>query len=214
MTRLIDNQRTQIGTLMSLGYSNRKIRLHYLSYGLWMGLIGGLLGIVIGYRVIPEVLIQSIRHLAIVPYFDAPLTIGSFVSVVIMVVDGAGILDIYTEKGTRRFINDVVLESEFFKTKLVGFENHSGRTFINNYQPLGKIMYGNGNNGEDGNEGLIYKSTVCTYLHGCCLSKNPEISKFMIEKAISRRYGETVEISIDTKLSNAAKKDIINRYSK
>jgi CobQ-like glutamine amidotransferase family enzyme len=129
-------------------------------------------------------------------------------------IDGAGILDIYTEKGTRRFINDVVLESEFFKTKLVGFENHSGRTFINNYQPLGKIMYGNGNNGEDGNEGLIYKSTVCTYLHGCCLSKNPEISKFMIEKAINRRYGETVEISIDTKLSNAAKKDIINRYSK
>lgn len=86
MTRLIDNQRTQIGTLMSIGYSNRRIRLHYLSYGLWMGLVGGGLGVVIGYKAIPEVLIQSFRHLAIVPYWDKPLTIGSFVSVAVMVV--------------------------------------------------------------------------------------------------------------------------------
>lgn len=85
MTRLIDSQRIQIGTLMAIGYSKRKIRLHYLSYGLCMGLIGGILGIVIGYKVIPQILIKSFRQLAIVPYWDQPLTIGSFISVAIMI---------------------------------------------------------------------------------------------------------------------------------
>lgn len=129
-------------------------------------------------------------------------------------IDGAGILDIYTEKGSKRFINDVVLNSAFFNSKLVGFENHSGRTFINNYEPLGKVVFGNGNNGEDGFEGLIYKSTICTYLHGCCLSKNPEISEFLIKKAIIRRFGIDKEIIIDSQLADAAKGDIIKRYCK
>jgi CobQ-like glutamine amidotransferase family enzyme len=129
-------------------------------------------------------------------------------------IDGAGVLDIYTEKGNKRFINDVIVESEFFRTKLVGFENHSGRTFIGNYSPLGKVIYGNGNNGEDGNEGLIYKSTIGTYLHGCCLSKNPEISRFLIDSALVRRYGKSIEIAANDNMAFEAKNDIITRYIK
>ncbi len=53
----------------------------------------------------------------------------------------------------------------------MGFENHSGRTYIGNLKPLGKVVAGYGNNGEDQEEGCIYKNTFCTYFHGSLLSK-------------------------------------------
>lgn len=129
-------------------------------------------------------------------------------------INGAGILDIYTEKGDKRYIGDIVIQSEFFNSKLVGFENHSGRTYINNYSPLGKVIYGNGNNGNDGSEGLIYKNTICTYLHGCCLSKNPEITGFLISSAVLKKYNVQFDVSIEAPLLMKAKNYIIDRYSK
>lgn len=47
--RLIEQQRTQAGTLMALGLSGRAIRVHYMSYGAAVGLFGGLLGGILGY---------------------------------------------------------------------------------------------------------------------------------------------------------------------
>lgn len=82
-------------------------------------------------------------------------------------INGTGIFDIYTEKGDNRFKGDIITQSTYFNAKLVGFENHSGRTFINNYNSIGYVQYGNGNNGKDKTEGLIYKNTICTYMHGC-----------------------------------------------
>ena len=130
------------------------------------------------------------------------------------VIDGAGIFDIYTEKGDNRFTNNIVIESEALKAKLVGFENHSGRTFINSYNPLGHVLYGNGNNGIDGSEGLIYKNTICTYMHGCCLSKNPEITRFLIMNAVKRKYNETLKINADDILYIKAKNEILKTYNK
>ena len=63
MTRLVNNQRMQIGTLMSLGYSPSKIRSHYLSYGFWLGLFGGALGIVLGYFIIPPVVTPILSNI-------------------------------------------------------------------------------------------------------------------------------------------------------
>lgn len=130
-------------------------------------------------------------------------------------IDGAGILDIHTEKGSTRFIDNVVIESERFKNKLVGFENHSGRTYIGDYEPLGKVLAGYGNNGEDKTEGLIYKNTICTYLHGCCLSKNTDIIKFMIKNAVKRRYNEEISCDIsNVNIIEDARKHIIQKYTK
>ncbi|MBS3983647.1 MAG: ABC transporter permease [Dethiobacter sp.] len=44
LKRIIEQQRGQIGTLRSFGYSSREIQAHYLSYPLIIGLVGGLLG--------------------------------------------------------------------------------------------------------------------------------------------------------------------------
>lgn len=124
-------------------------------------------------------------------------------------IDGAGILDIYTEKGSTRFIGNIVAECRALKTKLAGFENHSGRTYINGYSPLGRVLCGSGNNGTDGTEGLIYKNTVCTYMHGCCLSKNPEIAKFLLVNALSKKYSSGYKLDFDETLYRRAKNDVL-----
>ena len=48
LNRLLGQQRTQIGTLMALGVRPRLIRLHYVGYGLTVGLIGGRVGGILG----------------------------------------------------------------------------------------------------------------------------------------------------------------------
>jgi putative ABC transport system permease protein len=49
LTRLADQQRTVVGTLKALGYSNRQVFLHFLKFGLTVGLLGGLIGCGAGY---------------------------------------------------------------------------------------------------------------------------------------------------------------------
>ena len=56
LTRMVDNQRMQIGTLQSLGYSRKKIRRHFLSYAIWPSLTGSVLGAVTGYFIVPEII--------------------------------------------------------------------------------------------------------------------------------------------------------------
>jgi CobQ-like glutamine amidotransferase family enzyme len=72
---------------------------------------------------------------------------------------------------------------------LVGPEYHSGGTYLGpTAEPLGKVLTGHGNNG-DGTEGVILGSAVGTYLSGPCLPRNPPLADFLIEAALSRRYG-------------------------
>lgn len=75
-------------------------------------------------------------------------------------IDGLGILNLYTEGGDTRFIGNTEIFNEEFNETYVGFENHSGRTYINDHTPLGKCIHGYGNNGEDGYEGCIYKKYI------------------------------------------------------
>lgn len=51
MHRISANEKVQIGTLKALGFRDRKILMHYTSYGLFIGLFGTGLGIVLGYLV-------------------------------------------------------------------------------------------------------------------------------------------------------------------
>lgn len=69
---------------------------------------------------------------------------------------------------------------------LVGFENHSGRTYIvsERTQPLAKVIRGFGNNAEDGYEGAVYKNVFGTYLHGSLLPKNPHLADELIYRSL------------------------------
>jgi hypothetical protein len=79
---------------------------------------------------------------------------------------------------------------------LVGFENHSGRTFHGSgVQPLGRVLVGYGDNGQDRKGGAIYRNTFGCYLHGALLPKNPQLTDHLIELALRRRYGTQVELA-------------------
>ena len=56
LTRMVDNQRLQLGTLKALGYPSSRIRRHYLSYAIFPSLAGSVLGIVIGHQTLPRLL--------------------------------------------------------------------------------------------------------------------------------------------------------------
>ncbi|AUM94307.1 TPA: type 1 glutamine amidotransferase [Clostridium botulinum] len=129
-------------------------------------------------------------------------------------LDGLNILDIYTEGGDTRFIGNTVIKNEDFNETYVGFENHSGRTYIGNLKPLGKVIAGYGNNGEDQQEGCIYKNTFGTYFHGSLLSKNPELADRLLSTALKNKYGEDIELEpLDDNLEFKAKEFIVNRES-
>jgi lipid II isoglutaminyl synthase (glutamine-hydrolysing) len=107
--------------------------------------------------------------------------------------DGIGMIDVRTEAGKRRFIGDVVVKTEIeglTPTSLVGFENHSGRTFLGpEAKPLGHVLTGKGNNGSDNTEGAVQGNIIGTYMHGSLLPKNPHLADYLIRKAVTRRGG-------------------------
>ena len=57
MNRVVKNQRLQIGTLKALGFKQRKIVLHYISYSFWISIVAVLLGLVAGRYFIGSVFI-------------------------------------------------------------------------------------------------------------------------------------------------------------
>lgn len=85
MTRLTSNQRTQIGTLKSLGFSKRIITKHYVSYGFWISLAGSVIGAYIGYLVIPQVLYDQFAQTYITPPLQAKPSINSYAAIILSV---------------------------------------------------------------------------------------------------------------------------------
>lgn len=126
-------------------------------------------------------------------------------------IEGLGILDIHTDGGETRFIGNTVIHNEEFNETYVGFENHSGRTYINGLKPLGKCITGFGNNGEDGYEGCIYKNTYCSYFHGSLLSKNPELADRFLSIALNIKYENVTLEPLDDTLELKAKNYMIKR---
>ncbi|SHE85132.1 type 1 glutamine amidotransferase [Clostridium fallax] len=129
-------------------------------------------------------------------------------------LEGLGALNIYTEGGDTRFIGNTAILNEDFNETYVGFENHSGRTYINDLKPLGKCLHGYGNNGSDNNEGCIYKNTFGSYFHGSLLSKNPELADRLITLALNKKYENFNLEPLDDSLELKAKKAVLDMLNK
>lgn len=127
-------------------------------------------------------------------------------------LEGLDVLDIYTEKGDHRAINNLIIQDQ--DHYYVGFENHSGKTHINGLTPLGTVKYGFGNNGDDQQEGCRYKNTIGTYLHGPLFSKNPELCDEILLSALNLKYDEVEFSPLDDTFEMKAKQAILDRYLK
>ena len=104
---------------------------------------------------------------------------------------GVGIFDLHTEPrkpDEERLIGNVLVSVPAPETgeerRIVGFENHGGRTYLGDCEPLGRVVAGFGNNGKDGTEGARRLNAYGTYLHGSLLPKNPWLTDQLILSAM------------------------------
>ena len=99
--------------------------------------------------------------------------------------------------------------------ELVGFENHSGLTYLgDDARPMGNVRIGRGNNGQDGTEGAIYRNAVGCYLHGSLLPKNPALTDWLIGSAMERRGLELPLAPLDDQFEAAAHAAAVERAVK
>lgn len=140
-------------------------------------------------------------------------------------LEGLGILDMVSKhfgKDKPRCIGNLVasLHSQFSifnfpRNTVVGFENHGGRTYLGQgVKPFATVLYGKGNNGEDGSEGAVYNNCIATYSHGPFLPKNPHVADFLIQKSLEVKYGKEIVLDpLDDTLGWAAHDSIVKRFS-
>jgi lipid II isoglutaminyl synthase (glutamine-hydrolysing) len=142
-------------------------------------------------------------------------------------IEGLGLLDFVSKHpgpDARRCIGNVVFEvtasrlaSDLRKmldkpAVILGFENHGGRTYLGNVEPLGKVISGYGNNGEDGTEGAFYRNAVATYSHGPMLPKNPFLADWLIQTALSQKYQTAIALEpLDDSLAHQARESMFKR---
>jgi CobQ-like glutamine amidotransferase family enzyme len=108
---------------------------------------------------------------------------------------GAGLVDLWTVRAdgggdaAGRLIGNVAIEVTLDlggpPRVLAGFENHGGRTHLGpSARPLGRVLSGYGNNGQDGYEGVRDRGVIGTYLHGPLLPKNVWFADWLIQTAL------------------------------
>lgn len=131
--------------------------------------------------------------------------LGEYYKINDEIIHLSGVLPFYTVAGDYRMIGNFAYSTSF--GSVVGFENHSGRTFLcGNLNPLGNLLYGYGNNGYDYSEGVLYKNTFGTYAHGPLLPKNPSLTN----EILSRILGD--KISINDELEEQCHNYILNKF--
>ncbi len=142
-------------------------------------------------------------------------------------IEGLGLLDLVSKHpgpNVSRCIGNVVFEitpsplAEALKKQLgkppivIGFENHGCRTYLGQVEPLGKVIKGYGNNGEDGYEGAFYRHAIATYSHGPLLPKNPFIADWLIQTALQEKYQTEITLSpLDDDLAEQAREAMLKR---
>lgn len=121
-----------------------------------------------------------------------------------------GALDFYTIGESKRLIGNYAFDTPC--GTIIGFENHSGRTYLGDCPALGKVVSGFGNNGKDKTEGAHFKNTFCTYSHGPVLPKNPAFADHLIETALKNKYGEYTLKPLDDTAENFAREQVGSLY--
>lgn len=135
------------------------------------------------------------------------------------IIPGLEIFPYYTEAiedRQKRCIGNIVIDVNLNgkSTKVIGFENHGGQTYDID-SPFGQVLFGNGNKFSDTNEGFFKSNVIATYLHGPLLSKNPDISDYIIKYCLDRKYNEEIALEeLDDTFENLCRKQLLDRFIK
>jgi CobQ-like glutamine amidotransferase family enzyme len=130
---------------------------------------------------------------------------------------GIELLDVDTMAGPTRLIGDIVIDAELDgeHRTVVGFENHAGRTRLGpGARPLGQVVSGHGNNGEDRGEGAVSGRVIGTYLHGPLLPKNPWLADILLVWALEHAGVTQPLTPLDDSLEDEARTRASRRAGK
>lgn len=158
----------------------------------------------------------------------APQLLGHYYEPALGVrISGLGLFDfvsVHPGQNARRCIGNLVIQVTASRLAqeleamtgslpyLIGFENHGGRTKLGQVEPLGRVVQGLGNNGEDGTEGAFHHNAIATYSHGPVLPKNPFLADWLIQTALFQKYQEQVSLTpLDDTLANQAREAMFKR---
>ncbi len=123
-----------------------------------------------------------------------------------------------TEKSERndRCIGNINIKARLDGEEIdvLGFENHGGQTYGADDSAFGEVVFGNGNYYGSKYEGFYNFSALGTNVHGPLLPKNPELSDFIIKKALSKRYGEVELSKLDDSIEHGAKRELLKNLGK
>ena len=131
--------------------------------------------------------------------------------------DFVGALDLCTVGAKTRMIGNYMFRvpEALGGFTVVGFENHSGKTRLGpGVEPLGTVLAGRGNNGEDGTEGAHWKNVFGTYSHGPMLPKNPDFADLLLRTALERRFGRAELEPLDDALERMAHDEMCARLER
>ncbi|MBQ8960908.1 MAG: glutamine amidotransferase [Ruminococcus sp.] len=129
-------------------------------------------------------------------------------------IPGLGLFDYYTvapSSRRKRCISNIVVRTKF--ADVVGFENHGGQT-QGVKSPLGEVLYGNGNCSKSQFEGYFEENVIATYMHGPCLSKNPELADYMIGYCLGRDGSPEPLGELDDALEKKCRQVMLDRLLK
>lgn len=132
-------------------------------------------------------------------------------------IPGLEIFEYYTEAiqdRSKRCIGNIVIQTELNgkQTKVIGYENHGGQT-KGVASSFGKVLKGQGNTFGATEEGFMTKNVIATYIHGTLLSKNPDITDYIIQYALERKYEERIELEpLDDTFEERCREQLLHRF--
>lgn len=125
-----------------------------------------------------------------------------------------GALNFFTLGHKERMVGDYIFRCDEISdgnSLIAGFENHSGKTYLGTgVRPLGTVLKGFGNNGQDRSEGARYRNVFCSYSHGALLPKNPGLCDLILHTALDRSHPGLIWKALDDRIEHAAR-DLIRR---
>lgn len=118
-------------------------------------------------------------------------------------IPGIGLLDVHTIAYKVRLIGNITSQTPW--GEVVGYENHSGLTYLGNKaKTFGSTKLKQGNNGQDKTEGAWQNQVFGSYMHGPMLAKSPEFADYLLSCAL-KTAGTSLQLKdIDNKLEHSA----------
>ena len=209
MTRVVKKQRTQIGTLKALGFKNRKITMHYISYGFYIALLGAFLGLILGYLTIGNIFISMEMSFFELPNGKPVMNNSSYVVALIVVF----VVTFVTYLSTRKVLKEIpaeTLRQQLPKVNASSIDITTKGIFKKmSFSTIWNIrdMLRNKVRTLTGIVGII----GCTMLIVCAFGMLNSMNHF-IDLQFSTLYNFDYKLSLKENISNDEYNNLINKY--